>query len=140
VERYCKRFLAQAARQRQGQKLNLTCEFDIQFVDFLVPDSISWQVLPTSATETGELTPTQPQTTDDQPQSKITRSKSVFASLGLKMSRKAAQPVLLSSPPMSPMRRPTVRIVENRENLMKEVGGIEDDESRRLTELAFMDF
>jgi hypothetical protein len=140
VERNRKRFLAQAARQRQGQKFNLTCEFDIQFVDLLVPHSISSQVIPTSATETGELTPTQPQTTDDQPQPKITRSKSVFASLGLKMSRKVAQPAPLPSPPVSPMRRPTVRIVENRENLMQEVRGIEDDESRRLTELAFMDF
>jgi len=31
-------------------------------------------------------------------------------------------------------------IVQNRETLIQEVKGIEDDESRRLTEMAFMDF
>ena len=102
-----------------------------------VPDLISFQASRTSADENKELPPTQQQRTN---QSKITRSKSVIASLGFKMTRRTAQPTNLPSPPPSPMRRPTFTIVENREILMQEVRGIEDDESRRLTEMAFMDF
>ena len=101
------------------------------------------QSTPTSADENKQLTPTQPQMPTEQPQSKITRSRSVIASLGLKMSRKKApQPTLspLPSPPPSPVRLPTARIVEDRETLLRDVKGIEDDESRRLTELAFMDY
>ena len=56
--------------------------------------------------------------------------------------KKAPQPALppLPSPPPSPVRLPTARIVEDRETLLRDVKGIEDDESRRLTELAFMDY
>ena len=60
----------------------------------------------------------------------------------LKMTRKTTQTTTSKRPPPAslPVRRPTVRIMENRENLIQQVKGIEDDESRRLTELAFMDF
>lgn len=97
---------------------------------------------PTSANQNNELTSSQSHPATEQPQPKITRSKSVMASLGLRMTRKAAPPTLSPSLPASPMRRPTIRVMENREreNLIQEVKGIEDDESRRLTELAFMDF
>lgn len=76
-------------------------------------------------------------------QAKITRSKSVMTSLGFKMTRKTTQPVkanYITPSSSAPMRRPTVRIVENRESLIQDVRKIEDDESRRLTEMAFMDF
>ena len=102
-----------------------------------------FQSTPTSADENKQLTPTQSQTPIEQPQSKLARSKSVIASLGLKITRKKApQPAMptLPSPPPSPVRLPTARIVENRETLLRDVKGIEDDESRRLTELAFMDY
>jgi hypothetical protein len=95
---------------------------------------------PTSADQNKEVTSSQSHPATGQPQPKITRSKSVIASLGLMMTRKAAAPTLSPSPPTSPIRRPTIRVMENRENLIQEVRGIEDDESRRLTELAFMDF
>ncbi|KAF9790470.1 hypothetical protein BJ322DRAFT_391743 [Thelephora terrestris] len=93
----------------------------------------------TLASKDKELISTHSQPVIEQPRPKITRSKSVIASLGLKISRKTVQASLPPSP-STPTRQPTVRIVENRENLMKEMVGIEDDESRRLTELAFMDF
>jgi hypothetical protein len=102
-----------------------------------------FQPTPTSADEHKQLTPTQSQTPIEQPSSKVARSKSVIASLGLKLSRKRApQPAMpaLPSPPPSPVRLPTAKIVENRESLLRDMKGIEDDESRRLTELAFMDF
>lgn len=112
--------------------------------DSLVSDPIPFtQSTPTSTDEHGGLTPTQSQTAIEQPQLKVTRSRSVITSLGLKMSRKATpQPSMLArhSPSPSPVRLPTIRIVENRENLLQDVKGIEDDESRRLSELAFVDF
>lgn len=107
------------------------------------PMTFPFQSTPTSTDENDQVTPTQSQTPVEQPQSKIARSKSVIASLGLKLSRKvASQPTMpsLPSPPPSPVRLPTAKIVENRESLLRDVKEIEDEESRRLTELAFVDY
>jgi len=57
------------------------------------------------------------------------------------MTRKTTAPQTALPPvPPSPTRQPTVKIVHDREGLMQGVKAIEDEESRRLTELAFVDF
>lgn len=94
----------------------------------------------TPADENKETTETQSRPTPEPAQPKMTRSRSVIASLGLKMARKAPQQKAKLPRTPSPVRRPTIRIMDNRENLIQEVKGIEDEESRRLTEMAFMDF
>lgn len=91
--------------------------------------------MPTLTGENKEPTPA-----TEQPKPKITRSKSVIASLGLKMTRKVAPRSTLPPVPPSPVRQPTVVVMGDREGLMQDVKKIEDEESRRLTELAFVDF
>ena len=41
--------------------------------------------------------------------------------------------------PSPPVRQPTVKVVANPGLLIREVERIEDEETRRLTEMAFMD-
>lgn len=108
---------------------------------FLIP--LPFQSTPALAAGNERLTPTQSQPAIQQPRYKFTRSRSVISSLGLKMTRKTApRPAVSSLPPSPPLpeRRATVKIIEGREGLMQNVRGIEDDESRRLTELAFVDY
>jgi len=106
----------------------------------LVSNPPYFQTTPPPAGEKSEPTPVEPQPAVEQPQSKMTRSKSVIASLGLRMTRRAAPPPPmppLPPTPSTPPRRPTVMIVQNRGALIQNMEGIEDEESRRLTGLAF---
>ena len=126
-------------RKSRSSTLFVSAAFYLLLTSLMI---VSFQSVPAPVDENKELTPTPSRIAIEQPQSKISRSKSVIASLGLKMSRRVPlqqTAPALPSPPPSPVRQPTATIV-HREKLMQEVKGIEDDESRRLTELAFMDF
>ena len=92
-----------------------------------------------------EPTAVQTQSAIEQSRSKPTKlkSKSVIASLGLKKTLKTApQPTTPTTPPTlpSPVRQPTIKIVEDLGSFAQTLNEIEDDESRRLTELAFMEY
>ena len=68
----------------------------------------------------------------EQPRLKSTKSKSVTP-----VAPQPATPALPLVPP-SPVRRPVVVVMEDLESLIQAVNRIEDDESRRLTEIAFL--
>ena len=119
---------------RTSRSSNLSVSLNSQFPHHLIPHQTLPQPPLSSIDQNKGLTPTQPQTPN---QSKITRSRSVMTSLGFMMTRKTARPTSSLSPSLSSTRQPTIRIVENRENIIQEIRGIEDDESRRLTEVAF---
>ena len=81
----------------------------------------------------------------EQPQSKSakSKSKSVIASLGFRKTQKMAPQQAVPALPPAPtpsVRRPTVKVVEDMGSIVRGVNEIEDEESRRLTELAFLDY
>lgn len=103
---------------------------------FLIPSP--FQSTPTPTDENKEFTPVESRSASEQPQSKMTRSKSVITSFGLKMTRKMApRPMIPPPAPSPPERRPTVVIVEDRGALIQDIERIQDEESQRLTRLAF---
>ena len=121
----------------RGSTLPVSVTLSARVPRFLILLPLQPTYTPTEKNKEPALVRLQPAT--EQPQSK---SRSVIASLGFKRTPKVApQQAIPALPPAPspPVRRPTIKVVEDMGSLVRGVDEIEDEESRRLTELAFLD-